>query len=46
MAIDKKTIRELDALLKKIDKFTEALKPLRNTLARHVGQQKRQPSGQ
>ena len=45
MGIDKKTIRELDELLKKIKDFEKDLPRLKKTLAYHIGQQKRQPSG-
>ena len=44
--IDKKTIKECEELLKKIKGFEKDLPRLRKTLARHIGQQKRQPSGQ
>ncbi|OGW95361.1 MAG: hypothetical protein A3G33_06125 [Omnitrophica bacterium RIFCSPLOWO2_12_FULL_44_17] len=46
MASDKKTVRELKELLKKINNFEKDLWRLKNTLSRHIGQQKRQPSGQ
>lgn len=52
MGIDRKTGRELDELLKKINKFEKAIKDfekdlprLKKTLAYHKGQQKRYPSG-
>lgn len=46
MAIDRKTIKELEELLKKIKDFEKDLPRLKRTLAWHIGQQKRQPSGQ
>lgn len=45
MASNKKTIKELKELLKKINDFEKDLSRLKKTLARHIGQQKRQPSG-
>ena len=44
MAMDSGTKRDLAKLLKKIDIFTKNLRPLRNKLARSLGQQKRQRS--
>jgi len=44
--IDKKTIKELKELSKKIAVFEKHLPRLKKTLNRHIGQQKRQPSGQ
>lgn len=44
MAMDSGTKRDLKKLLRKIDAFTKKLKPLRNKLARSLGQQKRQRS--
>ncbi|MDP2831262.1 MAG: hypothetical protein Q8N12_04180 [Thermodesulfovibrionales bacterium] len=46
MAIDTKTIKELTELLEKIKAFEKDLPRLKRTLANHIGQQKRQPSGQ
>ncbi len=43
---DKKTIEELEELLKKIRDLKKDLPRLENNLSRHIGQQKRQPSGQ
>jgi len=45
MGTDKKTIRELKELLKKIRDFEKGLPRLKKTLARHIGQAKRFPSG-
>ena len=45
MAINKKTVKELKELLKKIKDFEKGLPRLRKNLAWHIGQQKRQPSG-
>jgi len=44
MAMDRDTKKKLVKLLKKIDAFTKDLKPLRDKLARSLGQQKRQKS--
>jgi len=41
MAMDKDTIKKLEELLKTIDSFLKEIKPLRNKLARSLGQQKR-----
>lgn len=46
MGSDKKTIKELKELLKKLNNFEKDLQRLKTTLSRHIGQQKRQPSGQ
>ena len=46
MGSDKKTIKELKELLGKINNFEKDLQRLKTTLSRHIGQQKRQPSGQ
>ncbi len=45
MGIDTKTVRELKELLKKIKDFEKDLPRLKKTLARHIGQAKRFPSG-
>ena len=45
MGIDKKTVKELKELLKKIKDFEENLPRLKKTLARHIGQAERFPSG-
>ena len=45
MAINKKTVRELKKLLRKLDAFSKDLPHLRNTLSRHIGQAKKKPSG-
>ncbi len=44
MAMDRDTKQKLSKLLKKIDAFMKDLKPLRDKLARSLGQQKRQKS--
>ncbi|MDP2942781.1 MAG: hypothetical protein Q8O36_04670 [Candidatus Omnitrophota bacterium] len=45
MGIDTKTVREMKELLKKIKDFEKDLPRLKKTLARHIGQAKRFPSG-
>lgn len=44
MAMDGDTKKKLKKLLNKIDNFVKDIKPLRNKLARSLGQQKRQKS--
>ena len=45
MPSNKKTLKELKELLKKIKDFEKDLPRLKKNLAWHIGQQKRQPSG-